>query len=100
MSLPPPEERYMSKTNRKDRMVVATVLQLKDNGIGYLCEQDSSRTYVFTFDKIQDYKGENIDQLGLRIGAVVRVTLAGKRVARVQLTNPDEPEGKVAAAAG
>lgn len=59
------------------------------DGVGYLVDEGSNKTFTFTFDKIPNYRGQSPKELGISAGAPVTYDLdnAG-HVSRVELTPP------------
>jgi len=45
--------------------------RVSEDGIAYLVDQESARTFPFTFDKISGYRGEPARKLGFVAGAAV-----------------------------
>jgi len=77
----------------KDGTSVGTVVKLLDrSGLGYVTPEGSNELFVFTFDKIQDYKGEEAQQLGLRTGATVTIDFKNHRISSIRL-NRGKKEG-------
>jgi len=48
------------------------ILRINDAGLGIVEDEHSQQQFVFTFDKIRNYRGEAARQLGLTVGAHVR----------------------------
>jgi len=48
------------------------ILRINNAGLGIIEDDRSQQQFVFTFDKIQNYRGEEAGQLGLTVGAHVR----------------------------
>jgi hypothetical protein len=61
----------------------AVVGRVNDTGLAYV--HTGQRTYVFSFDKIENYKGETADELGLRQGTSVLLKVLGPHVTSVHL---------------
>ena len=63
-------------------------------------EVDSNESYVFSFDKIPNYRGQSAEEFGLKLGLVVYFTLsAGGDFFRAALTSESlsiSPIGKAA----
>jgi hypothetical protein len=48
------------------------ILRINNAGLGIVEDEHSQQQFVFTFDKIRNYRGEEPRQLGLTVGAHVR----------------------------
>jgi len=48
------------------------ILRINNAGLGIIEDERSQQQFVFTFDKIQNYRGEEARQLGLTVGTYVR----------------------------
>jgi len=61
------------------------VLRMSADGLVYIQEEPSGRSYVFTFDKIREYRGQSAQELGLRRGTRLTFDVSGDRVRCVRL---------------
>jgi len=65
------------------------ILRINNAGLGVVEDEHSQQQFVFTFDKIQNYRGEEARELGLTIGAHVRFTAtADSQVTAVEIIRP------------
>ena len=69
-------------------MLEGVIRQVVEGGLAYVEEPNSKKRFVFNFDKIRDYRGETVRELGLRVGSRVRFTTTGERVDKVELIEP------------
>ena len=60
-----------------------TITQLTRSGMGYLREAGSGRDFVFTFSRIDGYRGESLREMGLKAGSAVDFYCDGERVTSI-----------------
>jgi hypothetical protein len=66
-----------------------TVLRINNAGLGVVEDEHSQQQFVFTFDKIQNYRGEEARELGLTVGSHVRFNAtADCQVTTVEIIRP------------
>ena len=62
------------------------ILQVNDKGFGIVEDEESHSQFTFTFDKIFDYHGQTIQELGIHSGSHVRFdTTAASEVVSLKL---------------
>jgi hypothetical protein len=61
------------------------VFRTSVDGLVYIQEDASGRPYVFTFDKILEYRGQSAQELGLHRGTRVTFDLSEGRIRCVSL---------------
>lgn len=61
------------------------VVRLEDFGLGFIQPEQSNQQYPFTFDKIEGYRGEPPNTLGLHVGSNVTFTLQNGMIDSIQL---------------
>ena len=49
-----------------------TILQVNDKGFGVVEDEESHSQFTFTFDKIFDYRGQTVQELGIHSGSHVQ----------------------------
>lgn len=76
-----------SETRRRtsNRYTGATVVRITDSGLAYVAEAETKRAHVFCFDKIQNYRGQTPEELGLRVGQDVTLTIHNGTVRSVEV---------------
>lgn len=75
----------VSKPARSKVMREGEIKRVSPAGLGFV-EDDATRTlFAFTFDKIDNYRGETPRELGLAKGRHVRFTTEDDKVVSVQL---------------
>jgi hypothetical protein len=62
------------------------VLQISNTGVAIVEDVSTHGRYAFTFDKIQNYRGQTIGELGLKEGSRVRFSTSGDRVEQVDVS--------------
>ena len=55
-----------------------TLGRVTDNGLAYVTDRESGKTYCFTFDKFPNYRGESVHMLGAVPGCAVSFELDGE----------------------
>ena len=69
-----------------------TLGRITDNGLAYVTDCESDKTYCFTFDKFPNYRGESVKSLGAKLGCAVTFELDGEnRVCFVSRPVKDKP---------
>jgi hypothetical protein len=56
------------------------VLRANDYGLYVIRDMNSDRQYVFTADKLDSFRGESREELGVHRGSVVTVTIENDKV--------------------
>lgn len=65
-----------------------TILQVNDKGFGVVEDEESHSQFTFTFDKIFDYRGQTVQELGIHSGSHVQFdTTAASEVVSLKLLN-------------
>ena len=65
---------------------IGTVVKLvKKSGLAYVQPDGSQSLLTFTFDKLDDYHGEDAEQLGLRDGSTVEFDFENNRIRSVKV---------------
>lgn len=49
----------------------AILARATDQGLAYIVDAQTNEAYAFTFDKIENYRGESCKEMGLRTGVQV-----------------------------
>jgi hypothetical protein len=66
-------------------------------GLAYTEDVESKCVYSFTFDKIRAYRGESVEELGLKMGSVVRFSVQDGVIRTVQIHTQSIPAAAHAA---
>lgn len=83
----------MSDTGKE---FLGTVYRVENTGFGIVVADSTHDDYAFTFDKIEGYKGEYAEELGLRAGSAIRFVVNDGQVIKVKL-QPGSFRQKIAA---
>lgn len=62
----------------------AELIKVTDRGLCFVVDNEQ-RTHAFRLDRLQGYKGEPIDEIGLREGSKLRVMLKFGRILNARL---------------
>ena len=68
-------------------------MEVVPGGLAYVEEKGSKRRFAFTFGKIRGYRGETAQELGLRVGSLVRFSVTDERVDEVELVEASHRRG-------
>lgn len=60
-----------------------TVVQISDDGFGYVLDDATRRLFVFMFDALPGYAGQSTGEMGLHVGTQVEFVRRGNCVAEV-----------------
>ncbi len=63
------------------------IVRVLPGGYGYVKQDSNGRTYIFSFDAIQGYRGQSAKRLGLRRGTKVSFLPQGDRITSLEVNN-------------
>jgi hypothetical protein len=63
---------------------VGVVVRTNDYGLCIVEDSTTKTQYAFTVDKMPDFRGEDVDSLGLRPGVTVSFSLRGDKIVEAQ----------------
>jgi hypothetical protein len=68
-----------------------TIVRLNPVGLAYTEDTESKCVYSFTFDKIRAYRGESVEELGLKLGSLVHFSVQDGVIHTVQIHSQAVP---------